>query len=99
MKKKVLGKNPLSAVEQAIIEPIERIIPIEPITHDEPMTRRTIMLPEYIIERLQNASYWTRIPFAEIVRQGAIARLTELESENGGLFEKRPQALTPGRKV
>jgi len=104
-KKDRLGANPLSAIEQVVIgsnaESTKRVsIPTVTTTSaNEISERMTVVFSVEVLERLRNAAYWSRIPLSELVREAAIARLTEMELNNGRMFDHRPNPLKPGRRI
>lgn len=73
-------------------EPAEAVEPVK-------ATKYTIALQPALLERLRNASYWSRDPVAAIIERAISAELDRMEKVNGEAFAPRTEKLRSGRPV
>lgn len=59
--------------------------------------RVTIQIPVETVERARNASYWDRIPFAQIVDDALNAAVDKMERARGDTYPERETGLRAGR--
>ena len=62
-------------------------------------TRLTVRLPVDVLERLRDASYWSRVPIASLAEAALTKLLQRLEQGRGKPYPPRAGDLRPGRPI
>ena len=101
-RKSTIGTNPLDAVIPKMatkkttpaLKKRAKPVDVEPPPSKE---RLTIQINVETVERARNASYWERIPLAQIVDEAINAAIDKLERSRGETYAERDDALRAGR--
>ena len=69
----------------------EQLVPVQTRFH-VPVGRLTFLLPQDLIERFKNCSYWDRVKMSRLAQIALSAEIEKREKANGGVpFKKRPE--------